>query len=79
MSNATPESHRNGKPTVDDLAGTPVCREEDDPAIRVSSVPRTGSTKQNPPTADDLAGIPVAAEGKEDLTVRPRQRRPLAG
>ena len=78
MSNSIPESHPNGMPTADDLAGTPACREEDAPTIRVRtrSDTRTPKPAQSPPTADELAGIPIAAEGKEDLTVRNRQRFP---
>ncbi len=77
MNNPTPESHRNGKPTADDLAGIPVCLEEDQPTIRIrppADTPLAGPAPKSP-TADDLAGIPVTAEGPEDLTVRPRQPR----
>jgi len=79
MSTPTPESPLVGQPTPDDLAGTPVCREEGQPVIGVRG--RNGkkvhgappAPLQAPPTADDLAGTPVCAEGEEDLTVRPHK------
>jgi hypothetical protein len=83
MSTPKPDSPLHDKPTPDDLAGTPVCQEEDTPTLRVRGSRRTrgrgappASSPQSPPTADDLAGIPVSAEGEEDLTVRPRKPRP---
>ena len=71
------------KPTPDDLAGTPVCKEEDNPTIRVrgsGGVPAGGRGRKRvrgatPPTADDLAGIPVSVDGEDDRTVRPRKPR----
>lgn len=90
MSTAKPGRPLQNKPVPDDLAGTPVCKEEDHPTIRVRGSRgvkvRKGGRKrvrgtaaapspQGPPTADDLAGIPVSAEGKESLTIRPRKRQ----
>jgi hypothetical protein len=70
------------KPTPDDLAGTPACKEEDHASVKVRGRGRqTGratlpaSPPEGPPTADDLAGIPVCVEGGEDRTVRPSKRR----
>jgi hypothetical protein len=75
---------------VNDLAGTPACKEEDRPTVHlhesrgVKDRGRGGKRSRGgpptpsplaPPTADDLAGIPVAAESEEDLTVRPRKSR----
>ena len=77
------------RPTPVELAGTPVCAEEDRPAIHergsrgVKARPRVGKgvpgdppspSSQTPPTADDLAGIAVSAEG-EERTVRLRKPR----
>ena len=81
------KSSGSDKPTPDDLAGIPVCVEEDHGTLRLRGVAapqanRAGSgTGEAPgagngervPTAADLAGIPVCAEGPEDLTVRPRK------
>ena len=89
MSTTTPDSHGHDKPTPDDLAGTPVCKEEDGPTIRVRGARGVGvrgrggkrvrgappAPPQAPPTADDLAGIPVSAEGDEDVKVRPPKPR----
>jgi hypothetical protein len=78
MSTPSSETPRPKKPTADDLAGIPVCLEEDHPTIRVrepSQIPPL-QPAQSPPTADDLAGIPVCAEAEEDLTVRPRRVHP---
>jgi hypothetical protein len=78
MSTPSSESPRPEKPTADDLAGIPVCVEEDHPTIRVrepSQIPPFPFA-QGPPTADDLAGIPVTVEGPEDLTRRPRRTPP---
>jgi hypothetical protein len=84
MSTPKPDPNRKKQPTADDLAGTPVCKEEDQPTMRVRGsggvrVRGRGAPAAplpaGPPTADDLAGIPVCAEGEEDLTVRPRERR----
>ena len=82
MSTPIPDSNLHGKPTPDDLAGTPVTIEEDPPSNHVrgsgrAKVSGPGPTSSAPdlPTADDLAGIPVCAEGEEDLTVRPGRRR----
>lgn len=76
------------RPTPDDLAGTPACRDEKDHPIQKHGLRRTrgrgrGKKKLRPaetaaasaaaPTADDLAGIPVSVEGKEDVTVRTRK------
>jgi hypothetical protein len=87
MSTPVPDPHGHDKPAPDDLAGIPVCKEEDNPTIRargargvrvrgrggkrVRGAPPAPS--QAPPTADDLAGIPVSAEGDEDVKVRPRK------
>jgi hypothetical protein len=81
MNPPRPDSRPPGTPTTDDLAGTPVCREEDHTLIRGRNGNSPGGAPpgpgpNGPPTADDLAGIPVSAEGEEDLTVRPRQPRP---
>jgi hypothetical protein len=90
MSTPKPNSHLPEEPTADDLAGTPVSREEGHPPIRLRGSGRVegrGRAEQGggapvapsppgSPTADDLAGIPVAAEGEEDLTVRPRKPGP---
>jgi hypothetical protein len=91
MSTPKPHAPRHDQPTPDDLAGVPVCQEEDQPPIRVrkSRGPKVrgrGSKRSRgatpapappgPPTADDLAGIPVLAEGEEDLTIRPWKPRP---
>jgi len=78
VSTPAPESPRPGKPTADDLAGIPVCVEENGPTIRGRKSPHTSPSPPAPgaPTADDLAGIPVTAEGPEDLTIRPRRSRP---
>jgi hypothetical protein len=80
MNTPTPESPLHVKPKPDDLAGTPVCQEENNPTIHVRRGVRAGNALSTqptpvPPTADDLAGIPVSAEGKEDLSIRPRQPR----
>jgi hypothetical protein len=90
MSTPKADSRRLDKPTPDDLAGTPVCMEEDRPTIRVlgargvrvrgrggKSIRGAPLAQSSPtrPTADDLAGISVSAEGEEDLTVRPRKPR----
>jgi hypothetical protein len=90
MSTPTPDSPRHEQPTPDNLAGTPVCQEEDNPTIRVrgsrgAKVRGRGGKKgrgtppapepQPLPTADDLAGVPISAESAEDLTVRPRKPR----
>ena len=73
------QSRHQNKPTPDDLAGIPVCIEEQGPAISASALKtrRRGGKKVRgaPPTADDLAGIPVTAQGKEVLTVRPQKFR----
>jgi hypothetical protein len=89
MSTPKPGPNLKKQPTADDLAGTPVCREEDQPTIRVRGSRGTRGRGrggkgvrgahpalpvQAPPTADDLAGIPVSAEGEEDVAVRPRKR-----
>jgi hypothetical protein len=87
MSTTTPDSHGQDKPAPHDLAGTPVCKEEDNPTIRARRargvrVRGRGGKRargappappQPPPTADDLAGIPVSAEGDEEVKVRPRK------
>ena len=88
MSAPKPDLNLHAKPTPDDLAGTPVCKEELNSKIRIRG---SGSARvrgprrkrgrgapaapqpQGPPTADDLAGIPVSAEDEEDLIVRPRK------
>jgi hypothetical protein len=90
MSTPDAESRGANRPTPDELAGIPVCLEEDDPMVLVleprdvNCGPRAGlrlpAAAPLPPagyrpTADDLAGIPVSAEGAEDLTVRPWKRR----
>ncbi len=66
-------------PTADDLAGTPLSKEEDKPTINVpefrgNKVRKRGGPEKALPTVDDLAGIPVSVEADEDLTVRPRRR-----
>jgi hypothetical protein len=80
MSSARRDLDPHHKPTPDDLAGTPACKEEDLPMIharvqrstkvreRGLNSARPAPPTDGPPTADDLAGIPVSAEGKEDLT-----------
>jgi hypothetical protein len=88
MSAPTPDSKRSDKPTPDDLAGIPICKEEMKAATRLDSSVGGGMTRHGEehdsneppappgrPTADDLAGIPVSAEGEEDLTIRPRKTR----
>jgi hypothetical protein len=91
MSSAIPDPPLVPGPTPDDLAGIPVSQEEDQRAarirglkpasgrprgvLRVRGKPRAKRTA-GLPTADDLAGIPVTADGREDLTVRPRKRCP---
>jgi hypothetical protein len=90
MNTPRPNSPLPGRPTADDLAGTPVCQEEANPTIRVRGSGgvkgpgrrgkrvRGGSPLASSPlpTTADLAGIPVSAEGEEDLTVRPRTPPP---
>jgi hypothetical protein len=80
MSAPIPESPYPGKPTADDLAGTPVCVEENGPMVHGRKSPSTTAITpaQGAPLADDLAGVPVCAEGFEDLTVRPQRPRPQA-
>jgi hypothetical protein len=90
MSTPKPDANLKKEPTADDLAGTPVCKEEDQPTIRVrgslgvKARGRGGKRVrgappappvQAPPTADDLAGIPVSVEGEEDVKARPRKPR----
>ena len=91
MSTPTPDPHLHNKPTPEDLAGTPVSQEEDNPtirvrdaqgakvrtsrAVRVRGTPQRPLLLKGPPTADDLAGIPVSVEGNEIQTVRPRKPR----
>jgi hypothetical protein len=89
MSTATPDSQGHEQPTPEDLAGIPVCKEEDNPTIRVRKsrgvrVRGYGGKRvrgaspappQAPPTADDLAGTPASAEGEEDVKIRPRKPR----
>jgi hypothetical protein len=63
-----PETPRPRKPSADDLAGIPVCLEEDHPTIRVRDASQLPPVQppQRPPTADELAGIPVCVEEKEE-------------
>jgi hypothetical protein len=89
MSTPRPRSPRNEHPTPDDLAGTPICLEDDQSpsgsgGSKLPKAVRTrGSTRgpsghaieAPPPTADDLAGIPIIDEAAEDLTVRPSKRK----
>jgi len=89
MSAAKAGLHLKKKPTPDDLAGTPVCREEHNAPARgrgsrsVKVRPRgregdaAGETQSRPgrPTPHELPGVPVSAEGEEDLRVRPRSSR----
>jgi hypothetical protein len=89
MSTPRPRSPRNESPTPDDLAGTPICLEEDESPTRSagSILPKAVRTRGNiggrsghateppPTTADDLAGIPITDEAAEDLTVRPSKRK----
>jgi hypothetical protein len=79
-----PDQSGHHKPAPDDLAGTPVCKEEDNPTIHVGDVPGGGGKKahgsptsppQALPTPDDLAGIPVSAEGVEDVKLHSRKPR----
>jgi len=68
------------KPTADDLAGVPLCKEE---AGKVRTDNAHGAhvaapSAAHPPSADDLAGVPISVEGNEDLRVRPRNGRHLA-
>jgi hypothetical protein len=77
----------SGQPTPDDLAGIPVCHEEDGPTRGArkrrggrNGPGRTGDRTPPPappglPTADDLAGIPVSADGEKNPTGRPRKPR----
>ena len=78
------------EPTPDQLAGTPVCSEDERPVFPHRGG-RTGKARGRKskrghgaltrpsiggiPNADDLAGIPITAEGEEDVTVRARQPR----
>lgn len=83
MSRRKPESNRSKRPTPDDLAGTPVCWEESEPATNTPEAagPKASGRTRDParltsfPTADELAGVPVTTEGEEDLTIRPRKPR----
>jgi len=79
MSSAKGGSNPRKKPTADDLAGVPVCLEEDHPTLFSGKKSDRGPFVVAPltrtPTADDLAGVPVCAEGEEDLTRRPRKPR----
>jgi hypothetical protein len=79
MSRPTPNQPLHNNPTPDDLAGTPVCEEEDS-TIRLgkSHRARTQGRRgkkgpgvplpplEGPPTADDLAGTPVCSDDEED-------------
>ena len=94
MSTVTPNSPGHGRPTPDDLAGIPVCMDEEQPTkgVRERSVKVRGRSgnkdrgevvaplPKGPPTANELAGIPVTADGEADLTVLPRKpkRRPIS-
>jgi len=87
MSTRKSDSNQHDKPAADDLAGAPVCKEEDNPTVRVRGTrgvrdrgrggKRVRGTAAAPPqaapTADDLAGVPVYGEGHEDVHVRPRE------
>jgi hypothetical protein len=79
MSTPPADTQSHNKPAPEDLAGTTVCKEEDNATSRVRGRGRKivrgapPAPPQAPPTADDLAGTPVSAEGEEDLTVRPRK------
>ena len=74
MNTPTPKEPRHNKPTPDDLAGTPACREEG-PTVRpgspgVRARGRRGGAEPPPlqglPTAGDLAGTPFCCEEEEE-------------
>ena len=82
MSTSTSDSCPSEKPEPEDLAGIPVCKEEDGFASRVGAARGSGASTVRPtspdvpltlPTADDLAGIPVSVEGNEIVEARPRR------
>jgi hypothetical protein len=77
---------KNGdKPTHDELAGTPLSKEENGPTTRIAGARRVKSRApalrdtRSAPSADDLAGTPVSAEGEEDATIRRRPQPPSDG
>jgi hypothetical protein len=87
MSKPVSNSPHFDDPTADDLAGVPLCLDEDQPSLRVrgskppEAIRTRGSVRgasahgieAHAPTDEDLAGIPIFAEGDEDLMVRPRK------
>jgi hypothetical protein len=89
MSNSMPAPRHQKKPTADELAGTPVCKAEENNPVRTRGTaaikargPRGKQVADAPtpptetrPTADELAGIPVSHEGEEEIGVRPRKSR----
>lgn len=71
-------TNQSNKPTPDDLAGEPLCKEEES-GKGLSRTHRDrcehGLPAAEVPGADDLAGIPISIEGNEDLSIRPRKAR----
>ena len=85
MSTPTPNQPLYTNPTPEDLAGTPVCIEEDSTtrvgrssAVRVRGHKETSGPGVPPlrlegrPTADDLAGTPVCGGDEEDPQALPQ-------
>src|SRR5262249_50772549 len=92
MSTSSSDFERHDPPTPDDLAGTPVCKEDDDSTTRVRGARgakargRSGKrtrgappapVPQGPPTADELAGVPVSVE--DEGPPRTGSRKPRRG
>jgi hypothetical protein len=81
MSASLPEPFDGRRPSPDNLAGIPACKEESlAVTIRETGVEKektdvSAASSRVVPTADQLAGVPITADGKEDLTVRPRKPR----
>jgi len=75
MSTSQKSNGKPGPPTPDDLAGIPVCLDEEAGTQAKSAKPATSASHaKTTPTPDDLAGVMACPDGAEEITIRPRRQ-----